>query len=60
MSSPPSARTGALPVRGPRRRARLADDTVRATELALRRTVAVTIATSDDIDAALATTLEGD
>ncbi len=36
------------------------DETVRAVELALRRAVAITVATSDDIDAALATTLEGE
>jgi general secretion pathway protein E len=36
------------------------DETVRAVELALRRVVAITVATSDDIDAALATTLEGE
>ncbi|HEY6256113.1 MAG TPA: GspE/PulE family protein [Xanthobacteraceae bacterium] len=36
------------------------DETVRAVELALRRPVALTVATSDDIDAALATTLEGE
>jgi general secretion pathway protein E len=34
------------------------DETVRATEIALRRAVAVAVATADDIDAALATTLE--
>src|SRR5262249_43507615 len=34
------------------------DETVRATELALRRAVAIAVATADDIDAALATTLE--
>jgi general secretion pathway protein E len=34
------------------------DETVRATEIALLRAVAVAVATSDDIDAALATTLE--
>jgi general secretion pathway protein E len=35
-------------------------DTVRAVELALRRPVALTVATGDDIDAALATTLEAE
>jgi general secretion pathway protein E len=35
-------------------------ETVRAVELALRRTVALTVATSDDIEAALATTLEAE
>ncbi len=34
------------------------NETVRATEIALRRAVAVAVATADDIDAALATTLE--
>ena len=34
------------------------DETVRAAEIALRRGVAVAVATADDIDAALATTLE--
>src|SRR5262245_53636725 len=34
------------------------DETIRATEIALRRAVSVAVATSDDIDAALATTLE--
>ena len=34
------------------------DETVRAAEIALRRAVAVAVATADDIDAALATTLE--
>ena len=34
------------------------DETVRATEIALRRAVAIAVATADDIDAALATTLE--
>jgi general secretion pathway protein E len=34
------------------------DETVRAAEIALRREVAVAVATADDIDAALATTLE--
>jgi general secretion pathway protein E len=36
------------------------DETVRAVELTLRRAVAITVATSDDIDAALATMLEGE
>jgi general secretion pathway protein E len=35
-------------------------ETVRAVELALRRPVALAVATSDDIDAALATVLEGE
>ncbi len=35
-------------------------ETVRAVELALRRPVAITVATSDDIDAALATMLDGE
>src|SRR6516165_4250519 len=35
-------------------------EVVRAVELALRRPVALTVATSEDIDAALATTLEGE
>jgi general secretion pathway protein E len=34
------------------------DETVRATEIALQREVALAVATADDIDAALATTLE--
>jgi general secretion pathway protein E len=34
------------------------DETVRAAEIALRRPVAVAVATADDIEAALATTLE--
>jgi hypothetical protein len=35
-------------------------ETVRAVELALRRPVAIAVATSDDIDAALATVLDGE
>jgi len=35
-------------------------ETVRAVELALRRPVAITVATSDDIDAALASMLDGE
>src|SRR5262250_1218973 len=34
------------------------DETIRATEIALQRDVAIAVATADDIDAALATTLE--
>jgi general secretion pathway protein E len=36
------------------------DETVRAVELVLRRPLAITVATSEDIDAALATTLDGE